>query len=436
MRLRLRTALLLAVAGALTAGSVVPAAAAPASTSWAPDLRAGEAAGVSATADGAQLDPDSAHLAPQDDTTTMTEGAQDADPSALVPTGYLTLDPRHLSRPTDRVDSTLVAQLPPGSEATVDVRGRRANGGWTEWIPSTPAADDVTGADRGTEGAPDTTEATAELPEATTEVQSRLVLSGDPGAEPVVSDLRLSAHPAPATEGVEDVAGGAETAALRYSVFATREGLVGGTTSNGHVITERDHFVALPSRRALSPRNTSDYSVKVCAANGRCAFAPVWDVGPWNTRDDYWNPAPTRENWGDLPQGTPQAQAAYRNGYNGGADQFGRKLVNPAGIDLADGVFWDALGLKDNSQVTVDYLWTGSVRLSKVAAEDAADGLVNVFAGPGTDTKVVGVAADSADVPVVCSVANGGWLQIGDGQYVIATAVPGAGAVKACPSAG
>ena len=143
-----------------------------------------------------------------------------------------------------------------------------------------------------------------------------------------------------------------------YRVFATREGLVGRTTANGHVITPRDHFVALPSRRGLSPRGSNQFSVRVCADSGRCETAPVWDVGPWNTRDDYWNPPAVRQNWKDLPQGTPEAQAAFENGYNGGRDQFGRMVANPAGIDLADGTFWDGLGLKNNSWVTATYLWT------------------------------------------------------------------------------
>jgi hypothetical protein len=143
-----------------------------------------------------------------------------------------------------------------------------------------------------------------------------------------------------------------------HRVFATREGLVGRTTANGHVITARDHFVALPSRRGLSPKGSNQYSVRVCADNGRCETAPVWDVGPWNTRDDYWNPSTVRQSWSDLPQGTPQAQAAYETGYNGGRDQFGRKVANPAGIDLADGTFWDGLGLTNNAWVTVTYLWT------------------------------------------------------------------------------
>jgi hypothetical protein len=145
---------------------------------------------------------------------------------------------------------------------------------------------------------------------------------------------------------------------LSFRVFATREGAVGGTTANGHVITPRDHFVALPSRRALSPKGTTTYSVKVCADNGRCETAPVWDVGPWNTTDDYWNPPAVRQSWTNLPQGKPEAQAAYQDGYNGGKNGKGKKVKNPAGIDLADGTFWDGLGLTDNAWVTATYLWT------------------------------------------------------------------------------
>ena len=119
-----------------------------------------------------------------------------------------------------------------------------------------------------------------------------------------------------------------QAAPLKSRVFATREGLVGGTTANGHVIVSRDHFVALPSRRGLSGNGSGTYSVKVCTAS-RCAFEPVWDVGPWNTKDDYWNPSATREMWKDLPQGKPEAQAAYQDGYNGGKDQFGRTGREP-----------------------------------------------------------------------------------------------------------
>ncbi|QJY46325.1 hypothetical protein [Pseudonocardia broussonetiae] len=398
--MRLRTATLLAVVGALALGTAAPAAAAeavPASV-WSPDLVAGESAGVVVDGGTARLDHAGTHLLPAD---------SDGTP---VPTGLLTLPTHALGMRTDRVETAVDGDLPEGSTAAVDVRGRRASGGWTEWVPTT--------------GTTPTT-GTATLPEPTSEVQTRLVLTGDPAAEPAVRGVTVTAHPAAArTEAV------VETATLNYRVFATREGLAGGTTANGHVIAERDHFVALPSRRALAPRNTSDYSVKVCAPNGRCAFAPVWDVGPWNTRDDYWNPSDQRQEWKDLPQGVPQAQAAHTDGYNGGRDQYGRTPSNPAGIDLGDGLFWDALGLTDNAWVSVDYLWTGSVRLSLVSSESPVD----VLAAPDAAAEVVGVAAERAAVPVECATTSGSdrWLRIGADQYIGAQDVSDADDVAAC----
>ena len=142
---------------------------------------------------------------------------------------------------------------------------------------------------------------------------------------------------------------------MPYTVFATREGLVGSTTANGHVIQIRDHFAALPSRRMLASPGGREYQVKVCYKS-RCETVPVWDVGPWNTRDDYWSPPSVRQMWKDLPQGQPEARAAYRYGYNSGRDQFGRRVANSAGIDLADGTFWDALRMVDNDWVTVTFL--------------------------------------------------------------------------------
>jgi len=230
---------------------------------------------------------------------------------------------------------------------------------------------------------------------------------------PEVGGLHLAAYAAPPSVQVQSRA-----QAQRYRVFATREGLVGGTTANGHVITDRDLFVALPSRRALAPRDTSDYSVKVCAPTGRCAFAPVWDVGPWNTHDDYWNPSNRRENWGDLPQGTPQAQAAKLQGHNGGKDQFGRVVRNPAGIDLADGLFRDALGMTDNDWVAVDYLWTGNSPLASLPV----NGRTDLRGAPDPAARIVGVVAGGAAVPLQC--VTGKWLRIGAGQFLPVAAVP------------
>lgn len=92
-----------------------------------------------------------------------------------------------------------------------------------------------------------------------------MLLAGDVGASPVVHSLRLTAEQAPSLR-VDPSARVAGT----FRVFATREGLVGGTTANGHIIRSRDHFVALPSRRSLAPRDAGDYMVKVCTDNGRC----------------------------------------------------------------------------------------------------------------------------------------------------------------------
>jgi peptidoglycan hydrolase-like protein with peptidoglycan-binding domain len=248
--------------------------------------------------------------------------------------GYATdlLAVHTLDHVTDRIDAQVSARTPAGTSVDVDVRGRLADRGWTEWVPA---------------GTP--------LPAAASAVQTRITLQGNGSASPTVSSLRLTANRSTAARPA--VAG----TPLTYRVYATREGLVGATTANGHTITSRDHFVALPSGKALSPKGTTTYSVKLCnPANNKCEVAPVWDVGPWNTKDDYWNPSSVRQSWKDLPQGKPEAQAAYQDHYNGGKDQYNRTVGNPAGIDLADGTFWDGLGLKDNGWVEVTYQWTGT----------------------------------------------------------------------------
>ena len=264
----------MAAACALCASIGTPASAAPAAE-WHADLASGQGTGVVVDGGQARFDPDTAVGAPAGDADTVTESS--ADPSAVVPTGLLTLQERTHDAPTTEVSSTLDATLGPGSTATLDVRGRRAGGGWTEWVPSTPGAGPGSGV--------------AQLPEPVREVQGRLVLTSTGTDRPEVRDVTLTAAPSTRTEGGPQV----EAAPLSYSVFATREGLEGGTTANGHRIGPRDRFVALPSRRALSANGKTDYSVKVCAPNKRCAFAPVWDIGPWNTKDDYWNPSPQRE---------------------------------------------------------------------------------------------------------------------------------------------
>ena len=165
----------------------------------------------------------------------------------------------------------------------------------------------------------------------------------------------------------------------QYMVYATREGLVGGSCANGHIIVANDHFVALPSGLVLNKNDkTYDFQVKVSYGN-KSVVAPVWDIGPWNVKDDYWNPDSLRQIYATLHhggkiglgEGVPESQAAYYYNYNqdwsgdfngSGSDYYKVKL--PAGIDLADGTFWNDLSLSDNSWVHVDYLWRPGVSIS------------------------------------------------------------------------
>lgn len=142
-----------------------------------------------------------------------------------------------------------------------------------------------------------------------------------------------------------------------YRVFATREGLVGHTTANGHVIVANDRFVALPSTTVLNARGGYTYTVTIRNPNNGqvAANVPVWDVGPWNISDNYWHEP--RAIFGDLPVGLPEAEAAYYDNYNNGKDQSGRTVLNPAGIDLADGTFWTDLGMTTNGWVDVTFNW-------------------------------------------------------------------------------
>jgi hypothetical protein len=108
-----------------------------------------------------------------------------------------------------------------------------------------------------------------------------------------------------------------------FRVTATREGIVGGTTSCGHTIHPNDHFVALPS--------TSLCNTGVVVRNGTLsATTTILEVGPWfphtapsqgnscvGPNDPYWNT-------GGVPRVLSESCDA-----------------NDAAIDLADGTASD-----------------------------------------------------------------------------------------------
>ncbi len=287
--------------------------------------------------------------------------------------------PAHaVAHPVNRVHATLDATVPASTKVTIDVRGVDGTGTWTEWRQVDTAGNAV-------------------LPRVVDQVQARVDLVSHAGAVKVRT-LKLSADTTPVAATPRTVT----PKALSYQVYATREGLVGGTTANGHVIQNSDHFVALPSGRALSPNGSSSFSVTVCGP-ARCETAPVWDVGPWNTTDDYWNPAGTRQSWTNLAQGMPEAQAAYNIGYNGGKDQFGRTVANPAGIDLADGTFYN-VGLNNNGYVTVTYNWTSGGGGAGTTNFPTWGTDVNIHSQANTTSGVVASLANPTTVAVQCQV--------------------------------
>jgi hypothetical protein len=405
--------------------SVVGAVPASASAGWVVDLGAPGAGSTNVVTDnGVRLG---------------TGANRSASAGSEARTGFAVY-PHRLATPANSFAAEVRSVVPAGAELAIDVRGRMpADGGrtdtgqevggerqsdssgsgqWTEWVEVRPGAPGV-------------------LPVAVADLEVRVMLSAPDGVgSPTLTEL--SVVPA-------NVAGGhgmtrsEDGAGASYAVFATREGLVGGTTANGHRIVARDHFVALPSRRGLAGRDGGEYSVRVCAANGRCAWAPVWDVGPWNTRDDYWAGPGIRQEWHDLPQGKPASQAAYQDGYNGGRDQFGRRVANPAGIDLADGTFWDGLKLSNNAWVTVTYQWVGANPVGYVRTPGDT---LNVRNAPNSQAAIVGLAGNRAQVRVECAVAGeqvGGtqgttsaWYRLAPGMYVSAAYVSGGGAAPGC----
>jgi hypothetical protein len=187
-------------------------------------------------------------------------------------------------------------------------------------------------------------------------------------------------------EGERPPQTGASPGFLTYRVFATQyEPNTPGSVEVA-VPDKCAKFAALGNTGALSSNGCPagygtglDYRVVVTLDDGRSATFPVKDVGPWNVDDNYWdsaeagNPRP-RRLFADLPQGRPEAAAAFNDGYHTvtncndvnhqpttqtrGADQFGRCVLNPAGIDLSVAAV-DQLGLARGQNVflTATFLW-------------------------------------------------------------------------------
>ena len=116
------------------------------------------------------------------------------------------------------------------------------------------------------------------------------------------------------------------------------------------------HEVALPHRRLKFGRQPRVSVRRV--SGGPKVWARAKEVGPWNTYDNYWARRKHRTMWKRVPRCKPEAQVAYYQNFNGGKDEFGREVLNPAGIDLTRSVSRN-LGLKrnQNAWVYVRFPW-------------------------------------------------------------------------------
>ena len=233
------------------------------------------------------------------------------------------------------------------------------------------------------------------------------MIDGAPGATQAPDDTPTPRDPAAAAKGGRDA--GASQSNRAPASGVSREGSAGeaAAASPGSLVTYRVFAtqyqpltagsveVAVPDKCAkfAALRNSAvlaqfgcpdgyalglDWRVNIGRDNGRSAVLPVRDVGPWNLDDNYWDgpagsPRP-RRLFTDLPRGRPEAQAAFFDDYNlqanckdlngnptgrtDGADQMGRCVLNPAGIDLSVAAAAQlGLGPGQNEWVNVTFLW-------------------------------------------------------------------------------
>ncbi len=247
--------------------------------------------------------------------------------------GFYLAAPQLFSMPIFAVRLTYTATVPIGSAVQIDLRTSTDGQTWSAWET------DLTNG------------AIIDFPGGVRQTQYRARLLGTQAARPQLHAVQVQPVAAPARFHAlsDDVA-------PTYRIRATRLGMIGGRTANGHIIRPRDRFVALPSWRSLSSRGGHEYQVRI-TYKGRSVVAPVWDVGPWNTRDDYWSVQ--RERFPELRRGWPQDHAAYFERHNGGYAEKGYVRF-PTAMDVGDGIWWDDLGIVgDQAEVEVTFLWEG-----------------------------------------------------------------------------
>lgn len=252
--------------------------------------------------------------------------------------GSHTSAPQRLAQPTTQLTLNYRAETPAGSLVLIDVRGSSDGRRWLPWV---------------TELAPD---AVIGFAQPISYAQYRVTMMGNPAALPQVRTITLSVNYRYREPTVLSGKLDAYAIAPTFRVRATRMGMVGGRTANGWIIPPRARFVSLPSFSSLSSLNGNEYQVRL-TYRGRSVVVPVYDVGPYSRRDDFWNPV--RRGHPDLEWGWPVDHAAFYEGYNGGWAEKGFVRF-PTAVDVGDGSWIEDLGIVgDQAELQVTFLWLG-----------------------------------------------------------------------------
>jgi hypothetical protein len=248
-----------------------------------------------------------------------------------------------------RAQIRYVADTPPGTAVRVDLRASADGQRWQPWVVGLPS-----GAVVGFGGP-------------VRFAQYRLTLMGDLRLSPAVRAVSVVPTKAPAQ--YEAAAASAYAVAPTFRIRASRQGMVGGRTANGYIIPPHARFVSLPCWCALSSKGADEYKVRI-SYRGRSTVVPVYDVGPYSARDDYWSQG--RSGYPDLERGWPMDHAAYYEGYNGRQADKGYVRF-PSAMDVGDGAWLDDLGIVgDQAEVEVTYLWMGADPMAGPPARDPA----------------------------------------------------------------
>lgn len=279
--------------------------------------------------------PESSGIVHRPDGSILLSTDAPTPPPSFAPFARMGLYDSAVTAPAHAFSSVAIdftATVPAGTQAMIAVRAQSSGGQWQAWTTDLQPRQQV------------------EFDSPQARLQYRVVLLGSRAATPVVSAVTLAPNVAPA-----QLRAAGRAVAPTYRLRITRQGMVGGRTANGHIITKNDVFVSLPSWSSLSSKDGSEYQVRL-TANGRSVIAPVYDVGPWNHHDNYWDTE--RDTYASLPTGWPEDHAAYYEGYN-------RRMADegwvrfPTAVDIGDGAYW-ALGLKGaQGVVDVTFLWLG-----------------------------------------------------------------------------